>query len=432
MCLLVGTLGALSVTRSTPKTYEATARLFVNLPTAGGVQEALQGVQLSSQLIASYAEIATSRSTASVVSEALDGRFSPEEVRGRISASAEPETLLIDVTAVDVDPASARDLANAAAEALTDVIGELETNRAGGVRARVIDAAVVPTTPIRPRPAREVTLGGLLGLGVGLGLALVLESLDRSITTPEQAAEAFGAPTLAMLPRQRRLASEPLIALEGVTSPAGEAYRSLRTAVRFLGSQQPLSTLLVSSAGAGEGKTTVAANFAIAVAQAGERVIVVDADLRRSRLAGLFDVDPDAPGLTDVVFGRVSLEAALQPWRGGLLVLPPGPLPPNPSEVLGSEAMAAALEEASRLADVVVIDAPPVLPVTDATVLSALVDGTLLVARWGETETSAAEETRLTLDGVDAVVVGVALNGVRGRRTSSYYRDYTTTREVSR
>jgi len=360
------------------------------------------------------------------VSEKLGGRFSPDELGAKISAGAEPETLLIGVRAVDVDPVAARDIANAAASVLTEIIRDLGTS--SGVEATLIDPAVTPGAPIRPRPALEAVLGAMLGLGVGLGLALLLEALDRSITLPDKASAAFGAPVLATLPRLRRLDSEPLIALEGATSPAGEAYRSLRTAVRFLNADRPLTTILISSAGAGEGKTTVAANLAVAVAQAGERVIVIDADLRRSRLAGLFDAN-EGPGLTSVVFGRAKLDDALRPWRGSLMVLPSGPLPPNPSEVLGSESMAALLNEAAGIADVVIIDAPPVLPVTDATVLSTLVDGVVLVCRWGQTDLSAAKETRFTLDGVGAPVVGVVLNGAQGRGSSSYYyREYTSSR----
>ena len=423
ICLVVGLAGAVAVTRSTPKTYRASATLFVSIPAAGGIQEALQGVQLSSQLIASYAKIATSRPTAAVVSAATGGRFTPEEVRQKISASTEPDTLLISVAATDVDPASARDLANATADALADVIGDLETTSQGGVQARVIDPAVAPNRPIRPRPILDTTLGALLGLGIGVALALALESLDKSITLPDQASAAFGAPVLATLPRQRRLQSEPLIALEGATSSAGEAYRSLRTSIRFLEIDRNLSTILVTSAGAGEGKSTVTANLAIAVAQAGERVIVIDADLRRPRLASLFGLE-EGPGLTSVVFGRSTLRDALRPWRGTVSVLPPGPLPPNPSEVLGSEAMANVLREAAELADVVLIDAPPLLPVTDAAVLSTLVDGTVVVARWARTETSDAEEARFTLEGVGASVVGVVLNAVRGRRAPGYYREY--------
>jgi non-specific protein-tyrosine kinase len=287
----------------------------------------------------------------------------------------------------------------------------------------VIDAAVANPAPIRPRPKVDLAIGGLLGLAVGAGLALVLEALDRTITTADQATAAFGAPSLAALPRDRGLATEPLVALEGANSRSGEGYRSLRTAIRFIDGDRQLRRILISSAGSGEGKTTVAANLAIAFAQSGERVILIDADLRRPRVTELFGVN-ERPGLTAVILGDVSLEAALQTWRGTLQLLPHGALPPNPSEMLGSESMARVLDEAADRADIVIIDAPPILPVTDATVLAAQVDGVIQVARWGSTAVSDGEATRRTLEAVNAHVVGVALNAVRRGRRSGYYRQY--------
>jgi capsular exopolysaccharide synthesis family protein len=422
LCLLAGAGGAVSVSSSQPKEYQASSRLFVNIPAARDVQQALQGVQLSSQLLQSFTRIAVSRTAAERVAARMDPPQPLGSVLGRIGATAQQGTLLIDVSAVDTNPVRARDLANAAAQTLTELIAEFDPRTEGTIAARIIDPAVVPSAAVRPKPRTNLALGLAFGLGVGIALALLLEALDRTIKTTAQVESAYGAPVLASLPRQRRLKDEPLVNFEDTVSTSAEAYRSLRTSLRFLDAEHPLTTILFTSAEAGEGKTTVASNIASAIAQAGERVIVIDADLRRSRLAAVFAV-PSEPGLTSVVFGEISLEEALRPIRPNLQVLPPGPAPKNHSEVLGSEAMARLLVRASELADVVVIDAPPVLPVTDATVLAAVVDGVVLVNRFGSTTPTAADAAAATMRSVGATIVGVVING-SSASTAPYYRRY--------
>ena len=425
LCFVAAVLGSGVLSATSPKTYEATSRLFVNIPAAREVQQALQGVQLSSQLIESYAKIATSRAVAQRVSDALEGQFTPGEVRSRLRATPQTDTLLLDVTASDVDPQSARDLANAAATVLTQVVSELEQGKEGSVEARVIDPAVTPTRPVSPRPRVDLAIGAILGLAAGAVVVVILEATDDSLVSPTAAAKALGKPILASVPRHKHLADEPLVALEGAGSPGAEAYRSLRTAVRFIDVDRTARTLLVTSPSAGEGKTTTAANLAVAFAQSGERVLVVDADLRRGRLAPLFGVLPE-PGLTDVIARRVELPTASSEWRDELSVLGPGALPANPSELLGSQAMADLLADLGSAYDIVILDAPPILPVTDAVVLAALVDAVVVVAQWAKTSATAVEDAALVLQSVSAPVLGVVLNGVRGTRSRRYYKAYQT------
>ena len=424
-CVLVGGIGAFAMSTTAPKTYRSSSRLFVSIPAARGVQEALQGVQLSSQLLASYTRIAGSRAVAEGASERLEGQFTAGEIRAKVTAKPEPETLLVDISATDTDPISARDIANAVSAELIEKIAELEAGKAGAVEARVIDEATTPSTPVSPRPRSDTVLGILLGLAIGAGLALILEASDKSLSTPAQASAAFGTSVLASVPRHRRNA-EDLVALDGSSSPAGEAYRSLRTAVRFIDATagSTVKTLLVTSPSAGEGKTSTAANLAVAFASSGERVVLIDADLRRPRIAALFDLDAESEGLTSVVFDRLDVAEVLQRYRDRLDVVTTGPLPTNPSEVLGSEAMVSLLDEAAAMADIVIIDAPPLLPVTDAAVLSALVDGVVVVAQWAKTTTLDAEDAAMTLRGVGANIVGVVMNGVRGPRGRRYDGGY--------
>jgi capsular exopolysaccharide synthesis family protein len=260
----------------------------------------------------------------------------------------------------------------------------------------------------------------IFGLIAGLGGAALLETLDRTVKSSAHGDTLFSAPMLGVVPRRR---GGMLVVRRDSDSAEAEPYRTLRTAVRFVAPDRPIRTLLVTSAGAGEGKTTTAANLAVAIALSGERVVVVDADLRRARLATAFGLESSV-GLTSLVLGTASVQDALQPWDRSLHVMASGPLPPNPSEIVGSQLFNQLLQSLTEIADFVVIDAPPVLPVTDAVAIAAQVDAVLIVARHGKTLRNAAAEARRKLAGVGANVIGYALNAVPSRDAHSYYSEY--------
>ncbi|MDP1795158.1 MAG: polysaccharide biosynthesis tyrosine autokinase [Acidimicrobiales bacterium] len=425
VALVIGVAAGALKTASTTKVYRATARLYVNVPNAAGIREQAEGVQLTTQFLATYAKVVGSQKTTGIVSDALGRQLSPGEIRRAVSAATVPQTLLLEVRASHRDAMLAAELANQTALAMTTVIDELGANPTGsGVKATIIDRAGVPGRPITPQPRKDLTVGILLGLAMGAAVALGADALDKTIRTPQVASEIFGAPYLASVPRQRRLAAQPLSAVSAGSS-MGESYRVLRTAVRFRDTAHPIKTVLITSAAAGDGKSTIASNLAIAMAQDGARVILIDADLRRTRLAAIFDL-PVGKGLSNVLLGKVKLKDALIPWSRGLRILEVGTPGLNPSEALGSQAMVDVLNEAKSMADIVIIDAPPVLPVTDPTVLAALVDATIVVCRWGRTTLHAADATRQTLDNVGANVIGVVINAEGGGRSSNYYRHYST------
>jgi capsular exopolysaccharide synthesis family protein len=416
LCFVAGLAGAIAMTAQAEPQYRSSARLFVNIPRAGSVAEQVQGVQLTVQLLQSYSQIATSRSAAADMARRL-GRT---DVEGKVSATPQAETLLIDVAAVDTDPRRAAELANVAADVLIAKIAELERGKATPVTAQVIDDAVPAGAPFAPRKRLNYAIGGFLGLVVGTLAAFALDALDRSVKLPAQASETFRAPLLAVTPRSREMKDKPVP--DDALSPVSEAFRALRTAVRFVRPDDPLRTILVTSSVSGEGKTTTAINLAAALAQSGERVFLVDADLRRARVADLLGLEP-AVGLTSVITKRLPVEEAIQGWQE-IGVLTSGVLPPNPSEMLGSEAMAAVIERLLVLADVVVFDAPPVLPVTDSVVLSTQCDGVVLVARHGQTQKAQAAEARRRLEAVGANVVGCVLNAVPTSAAHGYYEEY--------
>jgi capsular exopolysaccharide synthesis family protein len=305
---------------------------------------------------------------------------------------------------------------------LAAIVTQLHVGNATDVSVQVVNGAPLPRTPISPRPKLDLALGIILGLLAGMALAALLEALDRTVKFPRQATALLDAPLLAMIPKRRGKNGGLTVDTNG---PEGEPYRSLRTAVQFLAPDKPLRTILITSPMPDEGKTTTAVNLATALALSGERVILVDADLRRAGLAEVVGLERSV-GLTSLVLGKASVDEALQSWRNDLKVLTSGTLPPNPSEILGSQFLNRLLVDLTNRADVVVIDAPPVLPVTDAVVLGAQVDGVIMVVRYGATLRHSAAEARRRIESVGASLVGYVFNALRTSESKSYYASYAS------
>jgi len=314
---------------------------------------------------------------------------------------------------------------------------DAQQNLAGNAAA-VIAPAVPPTTPVRPTPRRDLLLGLLVGLMLGVGAAFLLEHLDDSIKTKEDVEAAVPAlSVVGVLPVVAgwKNKEEPMVvALTDPTSPAAEAYRTLRTSVQFMGLDRSLRILQVTSAVASEGKTTTLANLAVVLSQAGMRVLIVGCDLRRPRIHGFFGLSNEV-GFTSVILGQVPLASAVQrvPGLSRLNLLASGPLPPNPSELLSSVRTVDLFAQLRANSDIVLVDSPPVLPVTDAAVLATRVDGTLLVAAAKFTVTKNLVRTAELLSQIDANVLGVALNRASGAGGyDSRYRYYTAAPEDTR
>ena len=300
--------------------------------------------------------------------------------------------------------------------------------RTGG--AQLVASANLPTEPVEPRPIRTGLLATAVGLMVGVGLAFLLEYLDDSIKTKEDADRLLPeVPTLALVPavtgwREREKAV--LTSMRDPASPAAEAYRSLRTSIQFIGLDRPMNTLQVTSANAGEGKTTTLANLAVALARSGQRVMVVCCDLRRPRVHEFFWLT-NKVGFTSVLLGEARLADAIQsvPGEERIKLLASGPAPPNPSELLGGRRTIDLLAAIQSESDIVLIDSAPVLPVTDAAVLSSRVDATLLVATAGATTKKELHRAYELLKQVDAPIVGMVLNGVKQDSAYGYAYQYT-------
>jgi capsular exopolysaccharide synthesis family protein len=304
----------------------------------------------------------------------------------------------------------------------------------------ILDLASLPQKPVPTRSALKLALGLALGLLVSSGLAFGLEQVNTSIRAPDELEQTLAISSLAVIPRmltsnvaKRRLHlpghADDTVVLETLSTEA-EAYRKLRTNPIFAQTVKQLRRLLITSASAGEGKSTVAANLAVAFARQGMRVLLVDADLRKPTQHKVF-ATPQAPGLTQVALGHESLTSAIQPTRiDNLYLLPAGTLPANPAELLGQPQVRALFERLSTEFDVVLVDSAPVAVAADAVIAATLVDGVLMVVRAGDTDRDAAQYAVQQITKVGGRVVGAVLNDPDsklsryGEKYSYHYRSY--------
>ena len=296
---------------------------------------------------------------------------------------------------------------------------------------RIIDPAAYPIKPESPNRQRDALLALAFGVLLGIGAAVLLDRLDDSVRSPDEIVEQLRLTLLGMIPAIKlerdavpgAAMMERLVTHANPRSPVAESYRSLRTNLAFARARQNIKTLVLTSPGPADGKSTTVANLAITFAQQGQRTLLIDGDLRRAVLDKTFSV-PRSPGLTEVIVGQAELEAAVNATDvENLFVLGSGQFPPNPSELLGSNAMANVIREAREQFDVVLFDSPPLLAVTDAAVLSTMVDGTILVVRMGSTARQAVRRALGQLHAVHARVLGAVMNDVDLRK-SAYYGGY--------
>jgi non-specific protein-tyrosine kinase len=314
-------------------------------------------------------------------------------------------------------------MANAVATQFTEVIKGLETPEGATqalVKASVVKPADVPTVPVSPRPKINLALGLLVGLALGIGLAVLRESLDTSIKSIDDLQKILSTPVLGIIPEDNDARANPLISADQGNLRA-EAYRQVRTNLQFIDVERSVKSVVITSAIPDEGKSTTACNLAIAFARTGARVLLVEADLRRPRTADYLGIE-GAVGLTNVLLGQVPVGDVLQTWGTlPLKVLPSGPIPPNPSELLGSTPMIELVHLLGSHADIVILDAPPLLPVTDAAVLSTVCDGALIVARHGHTRRDQLLAADEAVTKVGGRVLGVLLNRVPRRGAGKGY-----------
>ena len=403
--------------------YSSSAQLFVST-TPSDTGEAYQGGLFASQRVTSYADLVGTRELADQVADNLGDDYEPSVLRAAVSAEVIPETVNLRITATDPDPVRARDIAQGYAEALSDLVADIETPDGkdnAPIKASIVDNAKVNNSPVSPQPVRNLGLAIILGLLLGVGLAVVRELLDTSVSSPDDVAEVTDTPIMGTIGADPAAARKPPVEALGSASPWAESFRVLRTNMQYVDVDHDRRVFVVSSSLPGEGKTTTAVNLAITMAMAGQRVALVECDLRRPLIAGRLGLD-GAVGTTNVLIGKVEWQDAIQSYGDTQLgVLAAGPLPPNPSELLQSQAIEKLIEDLRTHFDMVLLDAPPLLPVTDAALLAARADGMLMVVRHGRTTRDQLRHALERVQSVDANCVGAVINLAPARKSGRGY-----------
>lgn len=416
-----------------PRVYTADASGYVAAVASDSIGSSMVGNQLAQSKVRSYVEIGTWRAVAEHAIEALDLNTTPEALAGRVSVRNPTDTVVIRVSAEAGSPEAARDLAEAWIRGMITEIETIEASAGQTPAVRLVagDAAGLPSSPSSPNTRMNLGLGGLIGLMLGGGYALVREWLDRRIRSAEGVEKMAGLSVVGAIPLDKELeAAARSVVIEhdargdSASVILGEAFRTLRTNLQYMQVDDPPRAIVLTSSLPGDGKSFVASRLAIALAQTGQSTVLIDADMRRPQLAKMFGVVADA-GLSDVLAGRADVEDLLQPVAGltRLQVLASGPIPPNPSELVGSERMHR-LIEALKQDYFVVIDAPPLIPVTDAAVLTRRADGALIVVGTGKTTYDALDRALDLLEKAHGKPLGVVMNRVPRRGAGAVHYGY--------
>lgn len=425
---LVGTAVAAGLLSVASQRYTAHADVLISPPPGESTHA------VAPRTVESYAHVLGGRTIAGRVVKSLGLSDSVTATDRRVDATVLPNTSVLRVSADSTNSQSAARIAQESAEQFVswledeqsaNVPDATDTNAVNtALTARVVEKAATPSSSSYPSKLEWLSIGAGFGLLAGLIFAAWRELSDRSVHTPTELEELTGAPVLGAMAYDRAAASTPLITSLGTHHPRFEAVRILRTNLQFLDVDRDHKVITITSSLAGEGKSTTACNLSIALAQTGTRVVLVEGDLRRPRVSEYLSIEKSV-GLTTVLVGRVNLDSALQQaGTPGLDVLTSGALPPNPSEILQTKAMTALVAELRHRYEVVLIDAPPLLPVTDASLLASISDGAILVVRHGATGREQIRTATDRLQSVGARLLGTVLSMSPARELSRYGYGY--------
>lgn len=410
--LLGGGAGVAVTERATP-VYQSEVTFFVSTPSdaAGSPLQADQYVQAR---INSYLMVMTTEKFAQRVLDKSGVDVSVAGVQSSISAGTELDSVVINATISNSAPDRSLALAAAVATEFDPFVQALDTRDKDGkapVTLRVVSGPTLNPNPVSPRPSLNIGLGVLVGLLLGIGIAVLRQRTDASVDSLDALREVSGLPVLGSAAYDKSVRQAPiLVGDQLMRSLRAESYRQLRTGIQFVGVDNPAQVIVVASAVDGEGRTTTAANLAVVHAESGQKVLLIEGDMRRPTLAKYLGLQGTV-GLSDVLAGRMPVSQALQPWSAaGVTVLSAGTVPTNPSELLGSDLMLSVIQDLRSEFEVIIVDVPPVLPVTDAVVASTWADGVLLVVRYGRTSREDVSDALLSLASVDAFVLGSMLN----------------------
>lgn len=422
VAVVLGIAAMAGVSATTPPTYEAQSTGFIAPEQAGVIGGSDDAIARAN----SYLPLISSRPVLDKIRENPKVDSGGQPLAGRLSAALVPGSTLIEVSASASTPAAAVALSNGALEALAAVIDDIESKGSRGtattIRVVPLENAGEPTSPSSPKWKRNLLAGAAAGLVAGYLWVFLRRALDVRLRPDDDLNALVGSGLLGRVPKlgKRRGSSRGITPTDVL---AQEAIRQVRTGLRFSSVDQEVQSIAVTSANQSEGKSTISAALAKAMAESGQPTLLVDGDLRRPSVTAMLGIDSTV-GLSEVLSSQVAVTDAIQgtEWPG-LFALPSGRIPPNPSEMLGSDAMRALIKDLSR-EYCVIVDAPPLLPVTDAALISVVVDGVVLVAASGRTRKPELQAARRVLDQVSSRVLGVVINLVSPREGEGgyYYR----------
>lgn len=429
-CTVLGALLMMAKTTRDPVLYSATSSGLVKVGNATSAGEEQGNAALAEEKAGLYAFLVSSKPVAEKVVDELGLDVPPSEIAGRFSATVNADVNALTITAIGSTPEEARDLANSVVDAVVEYAQEIDTGESNPkqeplTRIVAVEPAELPASPFTPDYGKAAMKGAAGGLALAYAVLIARRLIDRRVRSVKHVEDATGASVLGIIPKEDALGRTHR-GVRGDLGRAAESFRQLRTNLRFVDVDNEPRKIVVTSALAGEGKSTVSSNIARLVAQAGTPVLLVDADLRRPQIATTFEIDGTV-GLTQALAGDVEMrDVIVDSGMTNLSVLPAGRIPPNPSELLGSLRMKQFIDELAQ-DYLVILDAPPLLPVTDAGLLSAFCDGALLVQAAGKTQIEQSEQCRRILDQVGSRLLGVVLNKapVKGASAIAYGGGYS-------
>ena len=418
LATIVGALLAYGYAMTLPKRYAADASGFVIAANASQTtNEAIVGSSLAGSKADNYTYLVQSRAVAAAVIDKLGLETTPQDVASRVSGEVvQTGSVILKVTAVAGTAKEAQQIADATVEATAAEANRLELgggpvkpDQKAAVRIIPVESALLPSAPFAPNMQKYALVGAVLGLGLMYLLIFSRRLLDTRMRSVKDVEALASTSALGIIPLSPELNVKVGRGRIGKLGVASEGFRQLRTNLRFVSVDKPPRSIVVTSANPGEGKSTVAATLARVLGEAGQKTVIIDADLRKPTLMDVFERD-GLVGLSQILSGQVTLEEALQDTdQGNLRLITAGRIPPNPSELLGSQRMHALVDELKK-DHLVIMDAPPLLPVTDAGLLSGFSDGTILVVAVGKTHKEQVTFAAKILGQVGGTLLGAVLN----------------------
>lgn len=419
---IIAGLGAYGAARLLPKQYESTASVLV-VPGAVQSTELGQSSTYVQSIVQSYTVLATSPRVLGPVISDLRLNETSVSLAKRVEVESPLNTTVINVTTTDPDPVEAQRISAAITSSLISQVKTVSPQVAGKqiIRVETISPASLPTIPSAPNTMLALILGAAGGLALSVLYALLRRLFHSRVDTVEDAEELGVAPVLGAVTVAPKQAAIATTIIQNPNGQVAESVRSVAASLRFMAVDKPRRVILITSSNSGEGKTSVTLALALVLAEAGSRVLVVDADLRRPTVAKYTELEGTI-GLTNVLVGDLTLDQAAQPWGyPNLMVLTSGEEPPNPGQLISSGRLESVIAAARQEFDYVVLDSPPVLSVSDPMWLAALTDGAMVVARIGKVTGSELRQTVDTIEASKHDVLGLVLNGVKAKSKNPYY-----------